>query len=106
VRDAAVTAPRLHLFVCNNRRDVGSPLGPGCGAAGDAVFAGLKERVAERRAYAEVWVTETRCLGICPKNGAAVARYPDRHLFTDVVVADADALLATAEDVPRGSGGA
>ena len=85
--------PRLHLFVCANRRE-GSPLGPGCGERGDALYDALKERVASRRSFAEIWVTKTHCLGICPKRGATVARYPSNEpILSDVELADADALL-------------
>jgi len=86
-------SPRLHLFVCANRRE-GSPLGPGCGERGDALYDALKERVASRRSFAEIWVTKTHCLGICPKRGATVARYPSAEpIRSDVELADADALL-------------
>ncbi len=86
-------SPRLHLFVCANRRE-GSPLGPGCGERGDALYDALKERVASRRSFAEIWVSKTHCLGICPKQGATVARYPSAQpILSDVEVTDADALL-------------
>jgi len=86
-------SPRLHLFVCANRRE-GSPLGPGCGERGDALYDALKDRVASRRAFAEIWVTKTHCLGICPKRGATVARYPSAEpILADVELTDADALL-------------
>jgi hypothetical protein len=68
-------SPRVHLFVCANRRE-GSPLGPGCGDRGEAVYAALKEEVARRGRIADVWVTKTHCLGICPKDGCTVARWP------------------------------
>lgn len=67
--------PSLHLFVCGNRR-TDSPLGPGCGANGDAVYDAMKAEVAKRGAVTDVWVTKTHCLGICPKQGATVAVYP------------------------------
>jgi predicted metal-binding protein len=83
----------LHLFVCANRRE-GSPLGPGCGERGDALYDALKERVASRRSFAEILVTKTHCLGICPKRGATVARYPSADpILADVELTDADALL-------------
>ena len=73
MRDAP--APRLHLFICANRRE-GFPLGPGCGDRGDAVYDALKREVAVRGAVATTWITKTFCLGICPKrrrDGRAVA---------------------------------
>lgn len=95
MRDAP--APRLHLFVCANRRE-GSPLGPGCGDRGEALYDALKAEVAARRAYGELWVTKTHCLGICPKRGATVARYPGAPpILSDVEVSDVAALLAGGE---------
>jgi hypothetical protein len=95
-RKAAMRAaprPRLHLFVCANRRE-GSPLGPGCADRGEALYAALKSEVARRGNVAEVWVTKTHCLGICPKHGATVARYPATDpILSDVEVADIPALL-------------
>jgi predicted metal-binding protein len=92
-------APRVHLFVCANRRE-GSPLGPGCGERGDALYAALKEEVAQRGRVADVWVTKTHCLGICPKRGATVARWPaapPSAVLSDVEPADAAVLLDEAE---------
>jgi predicted metal-binding protein len=67
--------PRVHLFVCSNTRPATDPLGPGCGENGARVFAVLKEEVAAARAYNTVWVTRTRCLGICPKEGCTIAHW-------------------------------
>jgi hypothetical protein len=93
VRDA-LPAPRLHLFVCANRREAGSPLGPGCGERGEALYDELKRGVATRAAFGSIWVTKTHCLGVCPKSGATVAAYPSGRVLADVDVADADTLLA------------
>ena len=83
--------PSLHFFVCANRRE-GSPLGPGCGDHGEAVFAAMKNAIgADVR---RTWVTKTHCLGICPKRGATVARYGDE--LAPVVVTD-----VTPADVPE-----
>ena len=70
--------PKLHLFVCANRR-VAGPLGAGCAERGDAVYDALKREVSARGAVASVWITKTHCLGICPKRGATVARYGSGH---------------------------
>lgn len=87
--------PRLHLFVCANRRE-GSPLGPGCADRGDALYDALKADVARTRRFAEIWVTKTHCLGICPKHGVTVARYPSSDpILTEVEIADVPALLAS-----------
>ena len=90
--------PRLHLFVCANRRD-DSPLGPGCGERGDALYDALKAEVAARGEHTTTWVTKTHCLGLCPKRGATVARYPSSEpILSDVEVADVRALLGPASD--------
>jgi (2Fe-2S) ferredoxin len=104
----AALQPRLHLLVCTNARE-GSPLGPGCGARGDAVYDALKQAVAAAGATGSAWVTRTHCLGICPKRGATVARYPapaEGPIVTEVEPRDAAALLSapapvTLEDVAR-----
>jgi (2Fe-2S) ferredoxin len=81
------------LFVCANRRE-GSPLGPGCGDRGDALYDALKAEVAARGEHVTTWVTKTHCLGICPKHGATVARYPGSEpIIEGVEVADVAALL-------------
>jgi (2Fe-2S) ferredoxin len=91
-------SPKLHVFVCANQRPADSPLGPGCGNHGDAVFLRMKDEVARRKAFATIWVTKTSCLGVCPKHGATVAIYPARTaaLFEEVEVDDAVALLDRA----------
>jgi predicted metal-binding protein len=89
----AIPLPRVHLFVCANRRDASSPLGPGCGAAGEQLFRALKQLVLAQGDAREVWVTETRCLGICPKRGATVAIYPKQEIVPGVLAADAEELL-------------
>lgn len=102
MRDVAV--PRVHLFVCANRRE-GSPLGPGCGTRGDALYDALKREVAERRLVAQAWITKTHCLGICPKAGATVASVcGGEAIHADVEPSDAAALLDRAlarADAPR-----
>lgn len=107
MRRRPLPAPRLHLFVCANRRE-GSPLGPGCGERGDLVYDALKREVAVRGAVAEVWVTKTHCLGVCPARGTTVARYSsgERHagtseastLVTEVEPTEAAELLDEAEE--------
>jgi (2Fe-2S) ferredoxin len=91
-------APKVHLFVCANQRPPDAPLGPGCGASGRDVYEALKEEVATRRAYQAVWVTQTKCLGVCPKQGATVAVYRGGHgqILSEVVVADVPRLFASA----------
>lgn len=91
-------SPGAHLFVCANRRPGDSPLGPGCGRAGEEVFTALKQVVLARGRAASIWVTQTQCLGICPKRGATVALYPAGVLYAEVTAADAPALLEQAEN--------
>jgi (2Fe-2S) ferredoxin len=91
-------APAVHFFVCANRRDAASPLGPGCGVRGEAVYERMKAAVAARSAYQRVWVTQTACLGLCPKRGATVAIYPRQRIVTEVEPADADALFRDVVD--------
>jgi hypothetical protein len=88
--------PSIHLFVCANRREAGSPLGPGCAEDGDAVYDGLKREVTRRGLVRSVWVTKTQCLGICPKAGATAAAYPDQRLWAGAKVDDVPALLDQA----------
>lgn len=90
----AAISPRAHVFVCANRRD-GSPLGPGCSEHGDVVYDAMKTEVGKRRLVADVWVTKTHCLGICPKHGATVARYPGfaEPIVTEVETSDVPAIF-------------
>jgi (2Fe-2S) ferredoxin len=89
----AAIAPRLQLFVCANHR-VDSPLGPGCGDAGEQTYAALKAEVARLGAYRTIWVTKTHCLGVCPKRGCTVAIHPPGALFAEVDASDAAMLVA------------
>jgi (2Fe-2S) ferredoxin len=92
------------MFVCTNRRPKDAPLGPGCAEAGDRVYEALKQEVASRRHYTKVWVTQTQCLGICPREGATVAAYPNGHILTEVHREDAPALYARELAATSGSG--
>lgn len=91
----AAISPRAHLFVCANQREGGNPLGPGCSAHGDAVYDAMKRETAKRGRVVDVWVTKTHCLGICPKNGATIARYPGfaEPIVTEVEAADVPAIF-------------
>jgi len=84
---------RRHILVCGNERR-NSPLGPGCSAAGHAVYDACKALVAERGEVRTTWVTKTHCLGVCPKQGTAVAVYTSPGRFwAEVVPSEAAALL-------------
>ncbi len=86
--------PRLQVLVCVNRREEGSPLGPGCGAFGERVADPLKQHVLSLGLAREVWITRTHCLGLCPEVGTAVALYPKHRIYTEVLVEDLPTLLA------------
>jgi hypothetical protein len=90
-----VTPPRAHLFVCANTRAEGSPLGEGCGARGEALYAELKSEVARRGLVTAAWITKTHCLGVCPRAGATVAEDPAGRL-PEASAGDAGALLDAA----------
>lgn len=86
-------APRLQLFVCTNERE-DAGLGPGCGARGEEVYAALKTLVAEHGLVRDVWVTKTHCLGVCPRAGCTVARYPSSDpIVADVTLEEAASML-------------
>jgi (2Fe-2S) ferredoxin len=97
---SAPVVPAVHLFVCVNRRDASSPLGTGCGAAGDGVYEAMKREVARRGAFRAVWVTRAQCLGVCPKHGCTVAIYPRQRVVADVEESDVPELFASALAVP------
>lgn len=78
--EPAGLAPNVHFFVCVNRRPPlasgePSPLGPGCGEAGDGVYLALKNEVARRGDVRNVWVTRSLCLGVCPRRGCTLATW-------------------------------
>jgi predicted metal-binding protein len=91
--------PKLHVLVCTNRREPGSPLGEGCGSRGDALYAAFKAEVDRRRGHASLWITRTHCLGVCPRTGATVAvhasdaRPGEPRVFSEVEPEDAIELL-------------
>jgi (2Fe-2S) ferredoxin len=102
----APVVPSVHVFVCVNRRDGTSPLGAGCGAAGDAVYDAMKDEVARHGAVRAVWVTRAQCLGVCPKHGCTVAIYPNQRIVADVATADVPALFASATHPTSATDGA
>ena len=98
---AASFRPVLQLFVCTNRREAGDPLGAGCSALGEAVWRGLRSRVAARGLAGRVWVTRTLCQGVCPKQGTAVILSPGGTVLTEVVPDDVDTLMARIDAAVR-----
>lgn len=96
----ATLQPRAHVFVCENRRAAGDPLGGGCADGGDAVYAALKREVTARGLVRSVWVARTQCLGLCPKRGCAVAVSPGGRYLVEVEPGDAATLLDALARVP------
>ena len=41
----------------------------------------MRREVADTRQTASTWITETRCMGLCPDTGATVAIYPGPGVF-------------------------
>jgi (2Fe-2S) ferredoxin len=93
----AAFQPQLQLFVCANERADDAPLGPGCGARGREVFAELKREAMRRGLATRVWVTETKCLGVCPREGCALAISSGGGVFEGVTAADARTLMSRLE---------
>lgn len=84
--------PRVQLLVCANERGADDPLGGGCGARGEAVFAALKRRTRG----SDVWVARTSCLGLCPRVGCTVAIAPAMKYLVEVSEGDLDDVLNAA----------
>jgi len=79
---------------------------PSCAAnESQAVLAALRAARIERGMIQEVYVTETACLGPCPKKGATVVVYPEGVWYTGVTNADvaelAERHMARGEVVER-----
>lgn len=85
-----------HIFVCVNQRRASDPLGEGCGARGEAVHAAVRSALGRGRLFGRVWLARSYCLGVCPKVGATAVVAPRGEVRTEVVEADADALIALA----------
>ena len=80
--------PEHHVFVCINDRG-GEASMPSCGPnGGSEVLASFLSERARRGLYRELFITETRCLGICPPSGATVVVYPDGVWYVGVSAAD------------------
>jgi (2Fe-2S) ferredoxin len=94
--------PAAHVFVCANVRDGASPLGGGCRERGDRVYDEAKREVSRQGLVTAVWVTKTQCLGMCPKEGCAVAVYPNGELWTEVFPQDVAMIVAGSLGRRRG----
>ena len=64
---------KVHILVCANERPPGGL--PSCGGGGGAVFETLKAETLRRGWARTVWVTQTKCLGFCHRQGATLAIY-------------------------------
>ncbi len=80
--------PLRHVLVCTNERASGSDM-PSCGRnAGGRVLERFLESRAARGLFRVLFITETRCLGICPAAGATVVVYPEAVWYVGVVPDD------------------
>ena len=80
--------PARHVFVCTNARAADAGM-PACAANGGAVvLARFLDERARRGLYREIFITETRCLGVCPLVGATVVVYPEGVWYVGVGAAD------------------
>jgi len=85
--------PSRHVFVCTNTRDAEADM-PSCGVNGGAdLLASLLGERARRGLYREIFITETRCLGICPTAGATIVVYPEAVWYVGVSARDAHELF-------------
>jgi (2Fe-2S) ferredoxin len=57
------------------------------------VYGAFKHVAMDRGVVSSVWITQTGCLGLCPKHGASVARYPRQAIVTEVTPADVPVLF-------------
>lgn len=100
--------PSVHVFVCVNERDKNSSL-PSCSNASDAtsgggldVFNKFRELVAQRNLSSKIWITQTKCLTFCNKDGVTVVVYPFGEWFTEVKTADVGLILnSITKDSPE-----
>ena len=56
----------------------------------------VQSEVQRRSLWQRIWPARTSCLGLCPRDGAAVALTTGAELLTSVTPADAPALLDLA----------
>lgn len=62
------------------------------------MYDAFKSAVAAEGLVRAVWVTETKCLGVCPKTGCTVAAYPEGRIDSEVDEADVPSLLRAARE--------
>ena len=89
--------PRVHVFVCDNRRPEGGR--PACGARGDDVALALTEAILSHGAGGQVAVTRCGCLGRC-FDGPTAVEYPAGRWWIGLTAAAAGELAALVAGDP------
>ncbi len=89
--------PRVHVFVCDNRRPEGGR--PACGTRGDDVALALTEAILSHGAGGQVAVTRCGCLGRC-FDGPTAVEYPAGRWWIDLTPAAAGELAALVAGDP------
>ncbi|MCU0655188.1 MAG: (2Fe-2S) ferredoxin domain-containing protein [Polyangiaceae bacterium] len=84
------------LLVCTNRRPGENPLGPGCSDRGEALHSRLSQEIGQRRVYSKIWLAKSSCLGVCPRQGAAVVLAPGGQIFSEVLPHETSGLIDLA----------
>ena len=90
--------PKLHVFVCVNKRDASADIPCCADVYGEDIYAALKTYVKEKGFVGIVWITRARCLGFCNDKGATVVFYPKGKWFTHVTLEDIPRLKEMIED--------
>jgi (2Fe-2S) ferredoxin len=84
---------RRHFFVCTNEREADAGM-PSCRVNGSqSVLEALRSARFAHDLIREVYVTETACLGPCPRNGATIVVYPEGVWYTGVRAEDVDEIV-------------
>ncbi|MCA9774898.1 MAG: (2Fe-2S) ferredoxin domain-containing protein [Myxococcales bacterium] len=87
----APLVPEFQILVCVNEREGGQSC---CGAqGGKEIREALKEAVGKLKLKPRLRVSQTGCLGVCPRSGVTIAVYPENLVYTEVEVADVPALI-------------
>ena len=84
---------RRHFFICTNRRAPDAGLQCCAPNGGQDGAAALRAARAEHRLVADVFITETMCLGPCPEQGSSVVVYPEGTWYTGVTFDDVPELV-------------
>ena len=83
---------KLHVLVCVNKRE-NSPTPCCADVHGQEIYDQIKQFVKNNGLNGIVWVTRTRCLGFCNKEGATVVFYPEKLWLTEVKLNDVTKLI-------------